>query len=79
MPTCVCLCVHGHVSAVPPEAKRGHWVPGSGLKSGCVPPDMGARNPTQVLCESTYSQPLSHLSSSSNNRVITMTKMNGNF
>lgn len=47
---------------VPVEARRGHWIPWSGVASSCELLDLGAENWTQAFCRSSkHSKPLSHL------------------
>ena len=40
----VSLCVYAHLSTVPLEARRGHQLPGAGVKDKYELPDMDAGN-----------------------------------
>jgi hypothetical protein len=45
------------VSAVCTESREGITSPGAGVTSECESPDVGAGNPTQVLCKTVCAIP----------------------
>lgn len=40
----MCMSVYTCMNAVPPEARRGHWIPAAKVTGSCEVVDVGARN-----------------------------------
>lgn len=49
---CVTLCGHGHNCMFPEMPEEINRCPGTGVKDGYEPPDIGAGNQIQVHCKS---------------------------
>ena len=49
---CIYVYYIHHMHAVPTEARENNGFPGTGITDGCVLPELGIRNQTQVPCKS---------------------------